>query len=71
MAEVLRELPPDHPQRARILKGYALMMNALLKYQGKDGMWRQLIDHEESWPESSKLCDVHLRHDYLSQKRLA
>ena len=53
MAEVLRELPPDHPQRARILKGYALMMNALLKYQGKDGMWRQLIDHEESWPESS------------------
>jgi unsaturated rhamnogalacturonyl hydrolase len=53
MAEMLRELPPDHPQRARILEGYALMMNALLKYQGKDGMWRQLIDHEESWPESS------------------
>jgi rhamnogalacturonyl hydrolase YesR len=29
------------------------MMAALLKYQGKDGMWRQLIDHEEAWPESS------------------
>jgi unsaturated rhamnogalacturonyl hydrolase len=53
MAEMLRELPPDYPQRARILEGYALMMNALLKYQGKDGMWRQLIDREESWPESS------------------
>ena len=26
---------------------------ALLKYQGKDGMWRQLIDHDEAWPESS------------------
>jgi unsaturated rhamnogalacturonyl hydrolase len=24
-----------------------------LKYQGKDGMWRQLIDHDEAWPESS------------------
>ena len=28
-------------------------MSALLKYQGKDGMWRQLIDHDEAWPESS------------------
>jgi unsaturated rhamnogalacturonyl hydrolase len=53
MAEVLRELPQDHPQRKRILAGYQKMMSALLKYQAKDGMWRQLIDHEESWPESS------------------
>jgi rhamnogalacturonyl hydrolase YesR len=29
------------------------MMAALVKYQGKDGMWRQVIDHEEAWPESS------------------
>jgi rhamnogalacturonyl hydrolase YesR len=28
-------------------------MAALLKYQGKDGMWRELIDHDEAWPESS------------------
>ena len=30
-------------------------MAALLKYQGKDGMWRELIDHEEAWPESLRL----------------
>jgi unsaturated rhamnogalacturonyl hydrolase len=53
MAEMLRTLPKDHPQRARIEEGYKKMMAALLKYQGKDGMWRQLIDHEEAWPESS------------------
>jgi unsaturated rhamnogalacturonyl hydrolase len=53
MAEMLRTLPQDHPQRARILKGYRLMMSALLKYQGKDGMWRELIDHDDAWPESS------------------
>jgi len=53
MAEMLRDLPQDHPQRARILAGYRAMMAALLKYQGKDGMWRQLIDHDEAWPESS------------------
>ena len=53
MAEMLRSLPQDHPQRARILVGYRSMMAALLQYQGKDGMWRELIDHEEAWPESS------------------
>ena len=53
MAEVLSELPENHPQRARIMQGYKLMMGALLKYQGKDGMWRELIDKEEAWPESS------------------
>ena len=53
MAEMLRDLPQDHPQRARILKSYRLMMAALVKYQGKDGMWRQLIDNDASWPESS------------------
>ncbi len=53
MAEMLSTLPADHPDRARILHSYKLMMAALLRYQGKDGMWRQLIDHEEAWPESS------------------
>ena len=53
MAEMLRSLPENHPDRARILKGYRLMMSALLKYQGKDGMWRELIDKDDAWPESS------------------
>jgi len=53
MTELLRSLPKNHPQRARILEGYRKMMSALLKYQGADGMWRQLIDHPEAWPETS------------------
>lgn len=53
MVEMLRTLPADHPQRPRILAGYRAMMAALLRYQGKDGMWRQLIDHDEAWPETS------------------
>jgi rhamnogalacturonyl hydrolase YesR len=53
MAEILRDLPSDHPQRARILEGYRKMMAGLLEHQGKDGMWRELIDHEEAWPETS------------------
>jgi rhamnogalacturonyl hydrolase YesR len=53
MTELLRSLPKDHPRRARILEGYRKMMKSLLEFQGKDGMWRQLIDHPEAWPETS------------------
>jgi unsaturated rhamnogalacturonyl hydrolase len=53
MSEVLRSLPADSPERPRILEGYKKMMAALLQYQGPDGMWRQLIDKPESWPETS------------------
>jgi unsaturated rhamnogalacturonyl hydrolase len=53
MAELLSELPADHPKRARIMEGYRRMMEALLKYQSEEGLWRQLIDRPESWLESS------------------
>ena len=53
MAELLRELPASHPKHARILSGYHQMMAALLASQGADGMWHQLLDKPESWPESS------------------
>jgi rhamnogalacturonyl hydrolase YesR len=53
MAELLRILPDDNPHRERIMEGYHKMMAALLKYQAEDGMWRQLIDDEESWKETS------------------
>jgi rhamnogalacturonyl hydrolase YesR len=53
MAELLSSLPQDHPRRARILEGYRKMMKALLDSQGTDGMWRQLIDRSDSWPETS------------------
>lgn len=53
MAELLRSLPADHPLRPRIMAGYRRMMAGLLRYQAPDGTWRQLIDHPESWPESS------------------
>lgn len=53
MTELLLSLPKDHPLRPRIEKGYNTMMASLLKLQGEDGMWRQLLDHPESWEETS------------------
>jgi unsaturated rhamnogalacturonyl hydrolase len=53
MAEVLRILPKNHPDRPRIMEGYHKMMAALLKFQEPDGMWRQIIDDPEAWKETS------------------
>ena len=53
MSELFRSLPKNNPNYERIMKGYKTMMASLLKYQAENGMWRQLIDDPESWPETS------------------
>ena len=53
IAELLTDLPENHPQRARILTGFRKMMATLLATQSEEGRWRQLVDRPESWLESS------------------
>jgi rhamnogalacturonyl hydrolase YesR len=53
MTEMLRDLPPDHALRKPLLAAYRKMMATLLSHQAASGMWRQLIDHPESWEETS------------------
>jgi rhamnogalacturonyl hydrolase YesR len=53
MAELLSELPADHPQRDKILASYRAFMSALVKVQSKEGMWREVLDDDQSWIESS------------------
>lgn len=53
MAELLDILPKDHPQFNIISGSYRNMMKSLLEHQGESGMWRQLIDVEDAWEESS------------------
>jgi unsaturated rhamnogalacturonyl hydrolase len=53
MAELLSELPAAHPKRTRIMDGFKTMMASLLKYQGEDGLWHQLIDKPDAWSETS------------------
>lgn len=53
LAELLRVLPKEHPDRPRVLAGYVTMMERLLKYQDESGMWNQLVDDPRCWPETS------------------
>ena len=53
MAELLSVLPKDNSNRKRIMQGYLKMMKSLLQYQDANGMWHQLIDDANAWPETS------------------
>ncbi len=53
LAEILSELPANHPDRPVILAAWRKMMAALLANQAEDGMWRQLIDRPDAWKETS------------------
>ena len=53
MAELLRALPEKSSERKQILEGYRLMMKTLKDYQYADGMWNELVDEPDFWPETS------------------
>ncbi|GHT60478.1 hypothetical protein AGMMS50239_09520 [Bacteroidia bacterium] len=53
MAELLSILPDNNLDRPAIMQAYIKMMTTLKEYQKEDGMWRQLVDDEELWEESS------------------
>lgn len=77
MTEMLSSLPANHPQRAHILKAYQKMIKALLQHQDKNGMWHELIDHSEAWPETSSTAMftfamiTGVKHGWLEQKPYA
>ncbi len=53
LTEVLMTLPRYTPKRAPLLKAYRKLVDALVKHQSADGMWRQIVDDPKAWPESS------------------
>lgn len=53
MTEVLDVLPKNHPDREYILSLLQSQIKALASYQSRDGFWHQLIDKNDSYPETS------------------
>ncbi len=53
LAMTLAELPRDHPGYAHALQSYRDHMAALLPYQNRDGLWRNVIDHPGAYAELS------------------
>lgn len=53
LAELIIVLPGDNPHYESIRSSYRQMMESLVGYQSDEGMWRQLVDQEDSWEELS------------------
>lgn len=52
-SEALLHLPPTHPEYKAILNIYQEHMKALVAFQDKSGMWHQVLDHPETFEETS------------------
>jgi unsaturated rhamnogalacturonyl hydrolase len=53
LALTVAELPHAHPGYAHALQSYQNLMAALLPYQTRDGLWRNVVDHPGAYPEFS------------------
>lgn len=53
LAEIIGELPQDHPARPALVKAFVKMIDTLISHQADSGLWRQVIDHPTAWKETS------------------
>ena len=53
MADLLRILPENNPDREAIMDGYLKMMKRLKETQKENGMWLQIVDDPTMWEETS------------------
>lgn len=53
ISELLLRLPMAHPRWPRILEIFRLHMSGILKYQGENGLWHQLLNRADSYEETS------------------
>jgi rhamnogalacturonyl hydrolase YesR len=51
LALTLPEFPKDHPEFPRLLQAFQAHMATLARYQNRDGLWRNVIDHPGSYAE--------------------
>ena len=56
LALTLSELPDSGPQHDEVLKLYRDHLAVMLRHQDAVGMWHQVVDHPESYPELTVTC---------------
>jgi unsaturated rhamnogalacturonyl hydrolase len=54
IAEVLSQLPRNHPRYNEVMDIYKKLINGVIRYQSNSGLWFQVIDHPElTWGEET------------------
>ena len=52
-ADLLARMPENHPMREDVIKNFQMQASGVARYQGKNGLWHQLLDHPDCWLETS------------------
>lgn len=50
-ADLLAVMPQNHPMRPEVLECFRRQCSGVVRYQGKNGLWHQLLDKEDSYEE--------------------
>ena len=50
-ADLLSMMPKDHPMREAVIENFRQQASGVARYQGKNGLWHQLLDKEDSYEE--------------------
>jgi len=50
-ADLLSQMPKNHPLRDAVIKNFQQQASGIARYQGKNGLWHQLLDKEDSYEE--------------------
>lgn len=50
-ADLLTMLPENHPKRGALLENFNRQVKGVLQYQGKNGLWYQILDKTDSYEE--------------------
>jgi rhamnogalacturonyl hydrolase YesR len=53
LAETLSAMPDNDPLRPKLIEILRNQIGGLKKVQAPDGMWHQVLDHQELWEETS------------------
>jgi rhamnogalacturonyl hydrolase YesR len=53
LSELLDVLPESHPNRAKVFELYRAHIRGIAQYQNGNGFWHQLLDRNDSYPETS------------------
>ncbi|MDD3077823.1 MAG: glycoside hydrolase family 88 protein [Paludibacter sp.] len=50
-ADLLARMPDDHPLKKKVIENFRMQARGVARYQGKNGLWHQLLDKEDSYEE--------------------
>ena len=74
LALTLAEFPKDHPDYPRLLQSYQAHMATLARYQNRDGLWLNVVDHPGSYAELTSTAMIGfamlqgVKHGWLPKK---